>query len=530
MSNRILQSILEGAYRPDFIYRAADNYIYSPRPLDEATSILFGRDPITRLLRWDLAHGLPVGADLQEIAPDVYAGTFGRSGGLTLYPLSPSQTPNLLQASASSLRVPDFRGANSPYSLPALDGTNLQSMYGSGQRTPGHQGRSGSFPDNVGGPSLFEVENDFGREPVRAGPYRFTNPLSTPSFLGGPDYFSSGGPSRVPEATSCDLSAESRDLLDALDDYYFVHLKPDTGHRFDDVDDYILIAYLSACNDSPRWHWSEKLTAGPVTRAPNGAHLKVPFLNLPQPVLEVSFPLDHASVRNLSNDVLRVLHIFLATTDHAPDNQWGVPDDEVAESRREVLRQLESRGFTERCTPTVRLCGLKSRPTADADTAADAVSSFMPELRRMQSATQSTKVPKTDATEKACGSKDCCNKSHRKVNKNAKSSKNSTGEVSEKKKGKAPVGRDYEVSHSVHSNATPSSSAMPTESADSDSEHSHSDSGDSVAATKSTTSRVGTPLSPEEPQSQIDGGPASYMDFGSKLKPGGLRIHELANA
>lgn len=127
----------------------------------------------------------------------------------------------------------------------------------------------------------------------------------------------------------------------------------ESGRYFDNLDDSVIAAYVNARGFMWTVESIERLTIGPETDLADGDRdgavawsIPISYLGLYYSVLEVFFPLSEASVRDLPNDILRVLHVALGSNGH--DGQLAlnpVSDDHLAESRRQVLLELERRGF-----------------------------------------------------------------------------------------------------------------------------------------------------------------------------------------
>jgi hypothetical protein len=345
--------------------------------------------------------------------------------------------------------------------------------------TPSHQARSSSFSANFGGPSMFESRDR--NNVIRAGSYHhlerscasdsrrktdsafpiervtfgdrrrdtdFTSAIDAVPFG---DYrreitFPFG--SKIP---ANDWNSTTREPTHASDERHGPGSTAETGHRFDNFDDTFIHAVINA--RGPRSYSAPEvyMTIGRETQkdSPIAWSIEIPYLGLPQNVLEVWLPLDQASLLDLTNDVLRVLHVHIADPDCKALGSAFFPAADVVESRRLVLRELERRGFTEQMPHVVRLRGLKHRPST---------------TRPGESVIQSRKRAQKDSAGEASHCMDCCNhKSHQQVGQDAGSSLfPSTGNMSEKKKSKAPVDKGYEADSSNYSDGTAQPGVTPT--------------------------------------------------------------------
>lgn len=140
-------------------------------------------------------------------------------------------------------------------------------------------------------------------------------------------------------------------LIFALLYNYRSRLTREQGRHFDHADDSIVSAFAHA----HEFDWcTERLVHLKIgqkeTMDKAGAtswSIPVPFLGLPESVLEVFFPLDAVAVSKLTNDVLRVLHVRLDSTAR---NLAGASDADMAASRKVVLEELQRRGFKSRAS------------------------------------------------------------------------------------------------------------------------------------------------------------------------------------
>ena len=240
-----------------------------------------------------------------------------------------------------------------------------------------------------------------------------------------------------------------RNLVHALDEYYRFELKVEPGHRFDNVDDTVIAAYINArdygTQDMQRITGQEQQWS-----MHNSWTVDVPFLRLPHTVLEFQLPIAQDVIKGVTNDILRVLYVRLS-------NNFGIPttvsDLSVVESRRRTLSELERRGFTAQLPHVARFQGLNTRlahrKSMVPAVSHDPSSSSKPPNRPSASADRPGRKVKTEA---AYTRPDV--------------------EMSDKWKGKAPVTRDQasDSSSITHlSTATPSSTVR-TEHGDSSSE------------------------------------------------------------
>jgi hypothetical protein len=494
MSSPVLQSILQGHYVPDFIYRSTDGSVYFTRPSRTSGSTLYGHDQLTNLPIYGLSYEVPIGGSTQRIAHGVYAGSFGSTAGNLESDPQPTHQPqfvslkrsiasrNLLRDSQrhargesrdrepaimdritfgdsqrqiraeSRHREPgimdpitfgdsqrqvraESRGrepgwpARISFQLPS-DSAGSYPDLPSGDRghTPGRQERSSSFSAKIGGTPTFEFQDR--SNVIRAGSYRhserscasdsrrktdstfpiervtfgdrrrdtdFTSAIDAVPFG---DYrreitFPFG--SKIP---ANDWNSTTREPTHASDERHGPGSTAETGHRFDNFDDIFIHAVINA--RGPRSYSAPEvyMTIGRETQkdSPIAWSIEIPYLGLPQNVLEVWLPLDQASLLDLTNDVLRVLHVHIADPDCKALGSAFFPAADVVESRRLVLRELERRGFTEQMPHVVRLHGLKHRPST---------------TRPGESVIQSRKRAQKDSAGEASHCMDCCNhKSH----------------------------------------------------------------------------------------------------------------------
>jgi hypothetical protein len=245
---------------------------------------------------------------------------------------------------------------------------------------------------------------------------------------------SPAGPASFSEEVNYSQNSTSRELIHALDEHYRLDLGAEPGHRFDNVDDDIVSAYVSARDyegpPAPGLQLikdrERPLSAIDIWVVP------ISFLHLQNMFLGVMLPIGQETVADLNNDILRVLHIHLSNDSSGiPDSVSGVS---VEESRVCVLSELERRGFTEKLPRVARLRGLNDRSvqrtSGDPDWSCDsAPRSKLPNRSR---------VPVRKSTAKP-------------------------DVVSKKKKGKAPVTGDQEPESSDHSSDASSSNTLQYE-------------------------------------------------------------------
>jgi len=271
------------------------------------------------------------------------------------------------------------------------------------------------------------------------------------------------GPARFSEEIDCYNNTSSRKLIQSLDEHYRHELKQDYGHRFDNVDDTVVAAYVNACDNMS--HPGQRMQRIIGRNQPFSFVglwvVPIPFLGLRNSALEVMLPLDQEAITELNNDVLRVLYV------HLSNDSRGIPSAVTPavmdESRRRVLNELVRRGFAGESPKVVRLRGLNDYsvprrlsdprwlhgPVSGSSALVDSISGGVERLAPAELRT-------------AKGRRD--NKARRDVHQGSTSmTENLFGEVSEKKKGKAPVARVYEVDSSDHSSAASSSSTVQYE-------------------------------------------------------------------
>jgi hypothetical protein len=164
-----------------------------------------------------------------------------------------------------------------------------------------------------------------------------------------------------PKPTTNDRNSTTRQPIDALDERYGLESTVEAEHRFDNFDDTFIQAVINA--HGPPYYCAPEvcMTIGRETRKDSSItwSIEIPYLDLPQNVLEFYLPLDQASLLDLTNDVLRVLHVHIADPDCSTLGLAYFPAADVVKSRNLVLRELERSGFTEQMPHVVRLRGLR---------------------------------------------------------------------------------------------------------------------------------------------------------------------------
>lgn len=242
------------------------------------------------------------------------------------------------------------------------------------------------------------------------------------------------GPARFSEEVDQSHDTPSRKLIHALDEHYRQDLGAEPGHRFDNVDDDVVAAYVDARDyEGPPIPGMQlikdrerPLSATDIWVVP------ISFLHLQNMFLGVVLPIGQETVADINNDILRVLHI------HLSNDSPGIPDSisgaSVEESRVCVLSELERRGFTEKLPRVARLRGLNDRSVPR--TSRDPDWSHGPASR--SKLPNRSRVPVRKSTAKP-------------------------DVVSKKKKGKAPVTRDQEPESSNHSSDASSSNTVQYE-------------------------------------------------------------------
>jgi hypothetical protein len=164
-----------------------------------------------------------------------------------------------------------------------------------------------------------------------------------------------------PKPTTNDRNSTTRQPIDALDERYGLESTVEAEHRFDNFDDTFIQAVINA--HGPPYYCAPEvcMTIGRETRKDSSItwSIEIPYLDLPQNVLEFYLPLDQASLLDLTNDVLRVLHVHIADPDCSTLGLAYFPAADVVKSRNLVLRELERRGFNEQIPRVVRLRGLR---------------------------------------------------------------------------------------------------------------------------------------------------------------------------
>lgn len=273
----------------------------------------------------------------------------GRAGSF-LGPPNAQRAPSYQKRAASYLVQPAQR-ATSRLGIPSQSG-----FANSGPRTS-------SFRGPQPAPST--------REPARRGLSFPANPSRANTFLGSNVRL----PNQQPEISSY------RQFIHALHDHHRPKLIPEKGHHFDHVDDSILASYTHALGHDAQSPRITRLTLKPkhldLQNPGTSWSFPIAFLGLQHNTLEVFFPLDHETISNLSNDVLRVLHIRLtaaqdnlALESNNGKNPADASDADMAQTRRVVAAELRRRGFPER-EHAVHFQGLPRPDSTPADAVTD---------------------------------------------------------------------------------------------------------------------------------------------------------------
>lgn len=369
MSDSFFQSIPQSVppNAPDLIYVPNNCSVYFTRPksatASPSDSILYGHDPLTNLPQYDLERELPPGTVLRELARGVYAGWYLRPGERRWETWSAPNYQQLLNRQDLTTRDDLLRGRT----------------YGSNQQDP-----HGPEYVNPRLREMFRADDPYSRhksritiDSVRTGHHHHHgNPPRASSSKDRTKPVHSRVPSYISgEMTNHPLPAY-RTLMDGLNQCYSDDLKADLGHHFDDVDDDVIIAYAKAHVALFGRQFPELFAAMAVGEEVNrGRHpsclIPVPYLGICHKYLDVILPLSRNYVRHLDNDVLRLLHVHLAAFDRgAPENvPMRASRADMAESRHQVLCELQRRGFTERLPNMIRLKGLgASARTAEVST------------------------------------------------------------------------------------------------------------------------------------------------------------------
>jgi hypothetical protein len=514
MSSPILHSILQGHYVPDFIYRSTDGSVYFTRPSRTSGSTFCGYDQQTNLPMYGLTHEVPIGGNTQRIARGVYAGSFGPTASNVESDPQPTHQPhtislkraitsrNLLRDSQRQARAESRRREQNLSRRTTVQPDGMPS--GDRGHAPGRQERSSPYSVNIGGQLTSESQdrNNAIREPVRADSYHHsersrasesrretdsTFPVETSTF-------------GLQSTSNAQNSTTTRALTQALKERYELDSMAEAGHLFDNVDDTFIHAQINAYALHHSWAPHVYLTVGQETGedSPVSWFIDIPYLELPQDVLEVHLPLDQTSLLDLTNDVLRVLHVHIADPDHRAPVLASLSAAELTESCRLILQELENRGFTEHVPHVVRLRGLKHR----ASTCTPVPTS---------SSKPSRKGAQKGSAGEASHCMDCCDhKSRQQVTQDPESSTlDSTGEASEKRNRKAPVDKDYDADSSDHSDGTTPSGMTPIEDSTSEDGLVY---GKSKAHAAENTSRPGSGYDAKMGQAYIDRGPEHFLE------------------
>lgn len=252
--------------------------------------------------------------------------------------------------------------------------------------------------------------------------------------------------------------SSSRQLIHALDEYYRRELREDPGHRFDDVDDTVIAAYINACEHAydPGQRMQRIVGRDQPFAFFNRWIVPIPFLNLQLSALEVALPVDVEAITELNNDILRVLYVHFSNDSRTIPS--AVARAGMEDNRRRILSELARRGLTSKLPHAVRIRGLKDRSvprgSRDPGWLHDSVSGSSMPVGQTSREEGNVRTPK--------GSRD--NKARQDVRRGSTSTtEHSFGEVSKKKKGKTPVTRVYEIDSSDHSSATASPNTVQYE-------------------------------------------------------------------
>jgi hypothetical protein len=242
-----------------------------------------------------------------------------------------------------------------------------------------------------------------------------------------------------------------------LDEYYRREMREDPGHRFDDVDDTVIAAYINACDCAsyPGQRMQRIIGRDQPFSFFSSWVVQIPFLDPQLSALEVMLPVDQEAITELNNDVLRVLYVHFSNDSRTIPS--AVARAGMEDSRRRILSELVRRGFTWELPHAVRIRGLNDRAvprgSRDSDWLHDSVSGSSMPVGQTSREEGNVRTPK--------GSRD--NKARQDVRRGSTSTtEHSFGEVSKKKKGKTPVTRVYEID-SDHSSAAASPNTVQYE-------------------------------------------------------------------
>ncbi|KAM0723692.1 hypothetical protein Q7P37_000680 [Cladosporium fusiforme] len=261
------------------------------------------------------------------------------------------------------------------------------------QRAPSYQQRGQSFllrstnanrrtqrnPSHLGIPGQGSVLNSGSRANSYMGSQRassFRVPGRSGSSLSANVNQSRANSFIAPNAVRPGNQAQPnyRALIHALHNQYRHRLVIAQGRYFDHVDDSVIATYALALGFKWETEVLNRLTIKPKKLADQDRaqsySIPIPFLGLRHTVLEVFFPLDHDAIADLSNDVLRVLHIRIVNIDNNTI-PVPIPDADIVESSRVVAAELRRRGFTER-PAFVQFRGLPRAEPAPTDSPATA--------------------------------------------------------------------------------------------------------------------------------------------------------------
>ena len=147
-----------------------------------------------------------------------------------------------------------------------------------------------------------------------------------------------------------------------LDERYGREMRDEPGHRFGDVDDVVIAAYINAYDHHASYpgHRVQSIIGREQSISSfNIWVVQIPFLRLQHTAVEVMMPVDQEAITGINNDILRVLYVHLSND--SQEIPWTVMTGSVEESRRRVLRELVRRCFNQQLPCVARLRGLNSR-------------------------------------------------------------------------------------------------------------------------------------------------------------------------
>jgi hypothetical protein len=303
------------------------------------------------------------------------------------------------------------------------------------------------------------------------------------------------GPALPLDEVDPSQNSRSRTLIRSLDGYYRRELKGEPGHRFDNVNDTVVAAYINAHAHASDFGQGILRIIG--REQPFSVFyswiVQIPFLRLQHDALEVLLPVDQNAIRDVNNDILRVLYVHLSNGSSTMPHT--ATDAGVEDSRRTVLGELERRGFTEKLPRVARLRGLSDRSAEHMsglpDWFLDTASTSKLAERSNASVNQSSRWSNTLVAGEIRDPKNRRdNKARQRVRRGGMSITDYVfGEVSEKKKGNAPVAEDDETDSSDYSSAPSSSNTVQHELEVSSSEDCTPPAKGKAATTKATSRR-----------------------------------------